>query len=205
MLLVRRGYTDPRIKTDRISEQSGSTHVQPNHCISNVDMITKTDPRVSASTWRKTPANVSLTRRSTAKAMLVWWHLFRHRTFIKARLWFNPPFRTSYLPCWHFPNGSVHAKPRHESDRDLHHRERSTFRTDSPAIPTQPQTEETILFNATKNGDVQRNSGIRILGTHEKSVGVDIRRVEQPLKCFNQNKQGYHTQKKCIDEPGEDL
>lgn len=51
----KRGITEPKINKERINEHKGSTHCQPKFWINKVLAITKTEPSVSAKTWRKTP------------------------------------------------------------------------------------------------------------------------------------------------------
>lgn len=49
------GMTDKKIRTAMKMEAIGSNPVQPNHLIKRVEMITPTEPKVSAKMCRKTP------------------------------------------------------------------------------------------------------------------------------------------------------
>lgn len=66
---------------ERISEQNGSVHCQPNHWISNVLIMTKTEPSVSAKTCRKTPEMHAL-KVNVCLDYLACLH-FRHRVNVR--------------------------------------------------------------------------------------------------------------------------
>ncbi len=51
----RRGRTEMRMRVAMKREQMGSAMSHPRYSMASVEMITPTLPRVSASTWRKTP------------------------------------------------------------------------------------------------------------------------------------------------------
>ena len=59
-VLSRRGYTEIKIRIDITREHMGSVTYQPKNWIRRVDIITPTEPRVSASTCKNTPFRFSL-------------------------------------------------------------------------------------------------------------------------------------------------
>ena len=65
IVFCNKGNTDTKINIDIKIDMIGSDMCHPNHWIKREEMMTPTDPRASARTWRYTPYMFSL-----------WWDSF---------------------------------------------------------------------------------------------------------------------------------